>query len=131
MTVKRSESTKFAVMAERVFQRADGREVRAQLGQPRRDKGKANTDWVCSFRVLGVGHSKVYSLAGTDSLEALKYAQWMMAVRLEDYQRKFGLTYLNEADLHLVKFEGDPDATIRQIKSRADFQLWGHVLDGV
>jgi hypothetical protein len=83
MTPKRARPAIRNVIAERVFQRADGREVRVEVGRPRRVK---NGDWACEFRVLGVGHSKVYTLEGVDSLQALQMALGLMAVQVESYQ---------------------------------------------
>ena len=38
------------VIAERVFQRADGRDVKVEVGRPREVNGG---EWECEFRVLG------------------------------------------------------------------------------
>jgi hypothetical protein len=113
------------VIAERVFQRADGREVRARVGRPRQAKG----EWVCEFQILGVGHSKVYSLPGNDSLEALQSALVMMVVQLESYQKEHGLTFMGESLLLL--WRPDVEAMMREIKATPDFPLWSHVLDGL
>ena len=116
MSRKRARPAIRDVIAERVFQRANGREVRAEVGRPRR---KANGDWVCEFRVLGVGHSKVYSLPGSDSLEALQLALAMMAVQLESYQQEHGLTLMGGSYLALMK----PDfaAMMREIEATPEF----------
>ncbi len=92
MSRKRARPAIGDVIAERVFQRADGREVRAEVGRPRR---KANGEWVCEFRVLGVGHSKVYSLPGVDSFQALQSALFMMVVQVDSsYKDDHGLTFM-------------------------------------
>jgi hypothetical protein len=116
MSRKRARPTIRDVIAERVFQRADGRSVRAEVGRPRR---KANGEWTCEFRVLGVGHSKVYSLPGLDSLEALQLALAMMAVQVESYQQEHGLTLLGGQYLLLMK----PDfaAMMREIEAAPEF----------
>jgi hypothetical protein len=113
------------VIAERVFQRADGREVRAVVGRPRKQKD----EWVCEFRVLGVGHGKVYSLPGNDSLEALQSALVMMVAQLESYQKEHGLTFMGESLLLL--WRPDVETMMREIKATPDFPLWSHVLDGL
>jgi hypothetical protein len=104
------------VIAERVFHRADGREVRAEVGRPRR---KANGEWVCQFRVLGVGHSKVYSLPGADSFEALQLALFMMVVQLESYKQEHGLTFMGDSYLNLIK--PDAEAMLREIEAMPEF----------
>jgi hypothetical protein len=113
---KRARPTIRDVIAERVFQRADGREVRAEVGRPRR---KAKGEWECEFRVLGVGRSKVYSLPGADSLEALQLALAMMAVQLDSYQQEHGLTLMGGSYLALMK----PDfaAMMREIEAAPEF----------
>jgi hypothetical protein len=104
------------VIAERVFQRADGREVRVEVGRPREVR---KGEWECEFRVLGVGHSKVYSLPGSDSLEALQLALGMMAVQVESYQQEHGLTLMGGSYLALMK----PDfaAMMREIEATPEF----------
>jgi hypothetical protein len=114
------------VIAERVFERADGREVRAVVGRPREVR---KGEWLCEFRVLGVGHSKVYALSGTDSLEALQLALGMMVVQLESYQKEHGLTFMGDSYLALMK--PDVEAIMKDITARPDFPLWSHVLDGL
>ena len=114
------------VIAERVFERADGREVRAVVGRPREVR---KGEWVCEFRVLGVGRSKVYSLPGNDSLEALQSALVMMVAQLESYQKEHGLTFMGDSLLLLWK--PDVEAMMREIKATPDFPLWSHVLDGL
>jgi hypothetical protein len=104
------------VIAERVFQRADGREARAEVGRPRR---KANGEWTCEFRVLGVGHSKVYSLPGVDSFEVLQSALFMMVVQLESYKQEHGLTFMGDSYLNLIK--PDAEAMIREIDAAPEF----------
>jgi hypothetical protein len=114
------------VIAERVFRRADGREVRALIGRPRR---KAKGEWVCEFQVLGVRHSKVYSVPGVDSLQALQLALGMMMVQLESYQQKHGLTFLGDSYLALMK--PDFEAIKREIEAQPDFPVWSKVLEGL
>jgi hypothetical protein len=113
------------VIAERVFQRADAKKVRALVGRPR----KAKQDWVCEFQVLGVGHNKVYKLPGADSLDALQMALGMMVVQLEGYQDKHGLTFLGDAHLGLWKY--DFERMRREIEATPDYPLWSHVLNGL
>ncbi|MDQ3950302.1 MAG: hypothetical protein M3282_08135 [Gemmatimonadota bacterium] len=115
MSRKRARPAIRDVIAERVFHRADGREVRVVVGRPR----KANGEWVCEFRVLGVGRSKVYSLPGPDSLEALQLALAMMAVQVESYQQEHGLTFMGGPYLPLMK----PDfaAMMREIEAAPEF----------
>jgi hypothetical protein len=104
------------VIAERLFQRADGRQVRAMVGRPREVR---QGEWVCEFRVLGVGHSKVYALPGNDSLEALQLALGMMVVQLESYQKEHGLTFMGDSYLGLMK----PDVVVmmREIEAAPEF----------
>jgi hypothetical protein len=104
------------VIAERVFQRADGREVRVVIGRPREVR---KGEWVCEFRVLGVGHSKVYSLPGNDSLEALQLALGMMVVQLESYQQQHGLTLMGGSYLGLMK--PDVAAMMREAEAAPEF----------
>jgi hypothetical protein len=115
MTKKRAGPAVRNVIAERVFQRADGRDVRALVGRPR----KMGKQWVCEFQVLGVRHNKVYSLPGNDSLEALQLALGMMVVQLESYQEEHGLTLSGDSYLALMK----PDfaAMMREIEARPEF----------
>jgi hypothetical protein len=113
------------VIAERIFQRADGKEVRAVVGRPR--KGKR--EWTCEFRILGVGHSKVYKLPGEDSLQALQMALAMMAIQVESYQKEHGLTFLGDPFLLMLK--PDFEAMMREIEASPDYPKWRHVLDGV
>lgn len=113
------------VIAERVFERADGKEVRAIVGRPH----KAKRGWVCEFQVRGVGHSKVYKLPGEDSLEALQSALAMMAIQVESYQKEHGLTYLGDPFLLMMK--PDFDAMMKEIGASPDYPKWRHVLDGV
>ena len=116
MRTKRAASAIRDVIAERVFERADGREVRAVVGRPREvSKG----EWVCEFRVLGVGHSKVYSVFGADSLEALQSALVMMVVQLEGYQKEHGLTFMG--DSLLLLWRPDVDAMMREIRATPEF----------
>jgi hypothetical protein len=111
------------IVAERVFQRVDGKEVRAIVGRPRKTK----QDWVCEFQVLGVGHSKVYKLEGIDSLQALQMALGMMVVQLESYQDEHGLTFMGETGLMLMR--PDFDAMRREAEASPDYHLWKHVFD--
>jgi hypothetical protein len=117
------------IIAERVFERADGRKVRALVGRPREGKGKWKREWVCEFQILGVGHSKVYALPGVDSFEALQLALGMMMVQLESYQKEHGLTFLGDSYLGLMK--PDVEAMRREIEASPDFPLWRHVLNGL
>jgi hypothetical protein len=117
MSRKRARPAIEDVIAERVFQRADGREVRAEVGRPRR---KANGEWVCEFRVLGVGHSKVYSLPGVDSFAALQSALFMMVVQLDSsYKDEHGLTFMGGSYLDLIK--PDVEAMRREIEATPEF----------
>jgi uncharacterized protein DUF6968 len=116
MTPKRPRPVIRDVIAEGVYQRADRREVRVEVGRPRRVK---NGEWTCEFRVLGVGHSKVYSLQGNDSLEALQMALGMMAVQLEGYQKQHGLTDLDGSYLPVMK--PDFEAMMREIEAAPEF----------
>ena len=118
MSGKRAEPRITDVIAERVFQRADGKDVRALVARPR----EAKEGWVCEFQVLGVGHNKVYALPGLDSLEALQLALGMMVVQLESYQAEHGLTLTGDADLALMK----PDfaAMKKEIEAKPDAHLW-------
>ena len=113
------------VIAERVFQRADGKEARAIVGRPH----KAKRGWVCEFQVRGVAHSKVYKLPGEDSLEALQMALAMMAIQVESYQKEHGLTFLGEPFLLMMK--PDFEAMMKEIEASPDYPKWRHVLDGV
>jgi hypothetical protein len=118
MRKKRAASAIRDVIAERVFERADGREVRAVVGRPREvSKG----EWVCEFRVLGVGHSKVYSLKGSDSLEALQMALAIMAVQIESYQNEHGLTFMGGSCLLVMK--PDFEAMRREIEQTPEFPV--------
>jgi hypothetical protein len=120
MRRKRAAPTIRHVIAERVFERADGREVRAVVGRPREvRKGERKGEWVCEFRVLGVRHSKVYSLPGNDSLEALQSALFMMVVQLESYKDQHGLTFMGGSYLNLIK--PDVEAMMREIKATPEF----------
>lgn len=112
------------IIAERVFQRADGKEVRAVVGRPR----KGRRDWACEFQILGVGHSKVYTLPGEDSLSALQMALAMMAVQIESYQKQHGLTFLGSSALLMMK--PDFDAMIQEIESDSEYPIWSQVLRG-
>ncbi len=126
MSRKRARPAIRHVIAERVFQRADGREVRAEVGRPRR---KANGEWVCEFRVLGVGHSKVYSLPGADSLEALQLALGMMVAQLDSYQQEHGLTFMGGSYLALMK----PDfaAMMREAEAAPEFPEVAEAIGGI
>ena len=121
MSRKRAAPAIRDVIAERVFQRADGREVRAVVGRPRRIPRPRHQEdeWVCEFRVLGVGHSKVYSLPGNDSLEALQLALGMMVLQLESYQKEHGLTFMGESLLLL--WRPDVEAMMREIRATPEF----------
>jgi hypothetical protein len=116
MSRKRARAAIRNVIAERVFQRADGRDVKVEVGRPREVR---KGEWECKFRVLGVGHSKVYSLPGTDSLESLQMALAMMAVQVESYQQEHGLTLMGGPTLLLMK----PDfaAMMREIEAAPEF----------
>jgi hypothetical protein len=93
------------VIAERIFQGADGQDVRAIVGRPREVEGthEPASGWVCEFQIIGVGHDDVYSLPGGDSMEALQLALGMMVVQLDSYQRDCGLTFLGDEHLGLIK----------------------------
>lgn len=104
MSRKRARPAIRDVIAERVFHRANGREVRAQVGRPREVKAGR---WECEFRVLGVGRSKVWSLPGGDSLEALQSVLVMMVAQLDSYQKEHGLTFMGESSLMLWRHAGD------------------------
>lgn len=119
MTRKRVESAHIAdVIAERVLQRRNGKEVRILVGRPHRSKD----EWVCQFQVLGVGHDQAYALPGFDSLEALQLALGMMAVQVEAYQKKHGLTLLGGSYLGVLK--PDFDAIKTEIEATPDFPRW-------
>jgi len=115
MSRKRARPAIRDVIAERVFQRADGREVRVEVGRPREVK---NGEWECEFRVLGVGHSKVYSLPGPDSLEALQLALAMLAVQVDSYQQEHGLTFMG-GRYPLIK--ADFAAMMREAEAAPEF----------
>jgi hypothetical protein len=118
VTRKRRRLPIHAVIAERIFERADGREVRVAVGRPRR----LNKDeWRCEFRILGVGHSRVYSLPGSDSLQALQMALAVMAAQVESYARERGLTFLGSSSLLVMK--PDYQAMTREIKESPEFPL--------
>jgi hypothetical protein len=126
MSEKRARPAIQDVIAERIFERADGRKVRALVGRPlKRKKG----DWMCDFQILGVGHSKVYRLPGNDSLEALQLALGMMGVQLEGYQEEHGLTFDGDSWLGLTR--PDFEEMKREIEARPDFAQWSHVLEGI
>jgi hypothetical protein len=112
------------MIAERVFQRADGKEVRAIVGRPRRSK----RGWECKFQVLGVGHNKVYNLEGEDSLEALQTALAMMAIQIESYQRDHGLTYLGSSALLVMK--PDFEALMREVEAAPEYPEIRRALEG-
>jgi hypothetical protein len=114
------------VIAERVYERADGREVRVEVGRPRK---VTKEEWACEFRVLGVRHSKVYSLPGTDSLEALQMALAMMAVQVECYQQEHGLTLMGGSYLALMK--PDFDAMMREIRATPEFPEIAHAIGDI
>jgi hypothetical protein len=126
MTRKHSTAAISDIIAERVFQRADGKEVRALVGRPR----KAKRDWICEFQVLGVGHDKVYKLPGVDSFEALQSALGMMVIQLDTtYKQEHGLTFLGESQLMLWMY--DLEKMQKEIETSPDYAKWSHVLDGV
>jgi hypothetical protein len=93
------------VIAERIFQRADGQDVRAIVGRPHEaDRPhEAASGWACEFQIIGVGHDEVCSLPGGDSLEALQLALGTMVIQVESYQRDRGLTLMGDEDLGLIK----------------------------
>ncbi len=86
------------------------------VGRPREAR---KSEWVCEFRVLGVGRSKVYSVPGVDSLEALQSALVMMVAQLGSYQKEHGLTFMGDSLLLLWK--PDVDAMMREIKAAPGF----------
>jgi hypothetical protein len=98
MSRRRAGPTIRDVIAERVFQRADGRRSARWSGAPARRR----TGGGCEFQILGVGHNKVYDPGGVDSLQALQMALGMMAIQLEAYQAEPGLT-LDDSYLALMK----------------------------
>ena len=114
------------VIAERVFERSDGRQVRVEVGRPHQAKQGA---WACEFRVLAVGHSKVYSLPGEDSLGALQMALAMMAVQIDSYKEQHGLTFLGGSSLLVMR--PDFDALKREVEADPEYPLWSHALDGI
>jgi hypothetical protein len=116
MSQKRARPAIRNVIAERVFKRADGREVRAELGRPRRT---TNGPWVCEFRVLGVGRSKVWSVPGEDSLAALQGALMVMSVNIDGYHEEHRLTFMDGPYLALPRF--DVEAMRRDIEASPDF----------
>jgi hypothetical protein len=116
MSPKRARPAIRDVIAERVFQRADGRDVKVEVGRPWEVR---KGEWECEFRVLGVGHSKVYSLPGGDSLEALQLALGMMTAQVESYQQEHGLTFMGGSYLALMK--PDLDVMMREIQATPEF----------
>jgi hypothetical protein len=116
MSQKRARPAIRNVIAERVFKRADGREVRAELGRPHK---KANGPWVCQFRVLGVGRSKVWSVPGDDSLAALQSALMVMSVNIDSYHQEHRLTLMGGPYLALPRF--DVEAMRRDLEASPDF----------
>lgn len=106
------------VIAERVFHRSDGKEVRARVARP----SPREVDWGCEFQVLGVEHDKIYDVPGGDSLQALQLALAMMSIQLEEYQTKFGLTFDGDAELLLMM--PDFDAMAKRLRARPDYLLW-------
>ena len=117
MRRKRAASAIRDVIAERVFERADGREVRVEVGRPREVR---NGEWECEFRVLGVRHSKVYSLPGVDSFGALQSALFMMVVQLDSsYKHEHGLTFMGGSYLDLIKL--DVEAMRREIEALPEY----------
>jgi hypothetical protein len=126
MTRKRATPAISDIIAERAFQRADGKEVRTIVGRPR----KVKREWVCEFQVLGVGHDKVYKTSGEDSLEALQAAIGMMVIQVEtDYKHDYGLTFLGDSHLGLWMY--DFEKMQREIEATPDYVKWRHVLDRV
>ena len=116
MSQKRARPAIRDVIAERVFKRADGREVRVEVGRPRK---KANGEWVCEFRVLGVGNSKVYSPPGGDSLGALQSALMMMSAQVDSYNQEHRLTLMGSPYLAMPRF--DVEAMTRDLKASPEF----------
>jgi hypothetical protein len=116
MSRKRARPAIRHVIAERVFRRTDGRDVKVEVGRPRKVK---DGEWACEFRVLGVGHSKVYTLPGTDSLEVLQLALAMMVAQLDSYRRKHGLTFMGGSYLGLMK--PDLQAMMAEIAATPEF----------
>ena len=106
------------VIAERVFLRSDGTEVRALVARPSRRE----VDWGCEFQILGVEHDKIYDVPGVDSLQALHLALAMMSIQLEEYQTKFGLTF--DGDPELLLMMPDLDAMAKRLRARPDYPLW-------
>jgi hypothetical protein len=113
------------VVAERVLQRSDGEEVRILVGRPRR----VRKEWLCQFQVLGVGHDQPYDLPGFDSLEALQLALGMMAVQIEAYQRKVGLTF--DGGAYLGVFRPDFEAIRKEIRATPEYEKWRHGIESI
>jgi hypothetical protein len=66
------------VIAERILtfhRRGRGvREVRVRLGRPRPWPKSLNSDWMCTYQVLGLGDDRVKRAIGVDGLQALLLA---------------------------------------------------------
>ena len=118
MSQKRARPAIRNVIAKRVFKRADGKEVRAELGRPHR-KANGPWPWVCEFRVLGVGRSKVWSVPGEDSLAALQSALMVMSVNIDSYHQEHRLTLMDGPYLALPRF--DVEAMMRDIEASPAF----------
>ena len=127
MISKRSQAAVSDVVAERVFQRADGKEVRALVARPREvtevDGVKIDAIWECDFQIVGVGDDTVQSAGGADSLQALQMALAMMATYLEGYQPEHGLTLDGDAELMLMK--PDLEDLAKRLRTRPDYPDWG------
>jgi hypothetical protein len=117
------------VIAERIFQRADGQDVRAIVGRPHEAERphEAGSVWACEFQIIGIGHDEVYSLSGGDSLEALQLALGMMVVQVESYQRDCGLTLMGDEQLGLMK--PDFEAIKKEIAASPHYEQARAVLD--
>src|SRR5687768_697163 len=118
MRGKRAEPRIGDVIAERVFQRTGGKDVRALVGRPREAKEGQS---VCELQVHGVCNNKVYALEGHDSLEALQMALGMMVVQLESYQAEHGLTL--DGDAYLALMKPDFEGMKKEIEATPDYPL--------
>jgi hypothetical protein len=118
MPKKRARSSVIDVIAERVFKRSDGKEVRAIVGRPR----PVGENWECDFQILNIGRRTFPNAGGADSLQALQMALGMMAVYLEEYQREHGLTL--DGDPELLLMAPDVAAVANRLRERPDYSEW-------
>jgi len=98
------------VFAERIFVSQDKAGIKAEIKLVLGSPELIDTDrWRCSFQIMGIGHEKIRSADGVDTLDALLMGLRMANTLLEYFSKQESktITWLGENNLGLFGSEND------------------------